>query len=137
MKNKTSIILDTSVMVAALFGSRAKEILNGWERGSIQLCYSQPVLKEYQHIIGKIPPLRKKAQRFFTQMQQSPHTIFIKKPASLRIKIDDPDDKKFIECAVAAKAEAIVSLDAHLLDIGEYDGIPILRPVPFLKRWQS
>ena len=38
----------------------------------------------------------------------------------------DPDDDHVLACALAAKAELIVSGDRHLLDLHEYQGIPIL-----------
>jgi predicted nucleic acid-binding protein len=43
----------------------------------------------------------------------------------------DPDDDKFIHCAVAAGADAIVSGDKDLLSLGSFDGIPILLPGHF------
>lgn len=38
----------------------------------------------------------------------------------------DPDDDAVLACAVAARAEVIVSGDSHLLAIESYEGIPIL-----------
>ena len=38
----------------------------------------------------------------------------------------DPDDDKFIECAVYARALYIVSGDKDLLDIHDYEGIQII-----------
>jgi predicted nucleic acid-binding protein len=38
---------------------------------------------------------------------------------------DDPDDNRVLECAVAGKAEFIVSGDRHLLRIGSYEGVVI------------
>lgn len=132
--NIMKIVLDTSVIVAALFNSKSKNILNAWQDGKLTFCYSQAILNEYQHIIGKIPPLRKKSQIFFAELQQSKHTLYIEKPSNIQIKIDDPADKKFMECAVAASADFIISLDAHLLDIIEYNDIPTVRPVAFLNQ---
>jgi putative PIN family toxin of toxin-antitoxin system len=48
---------------------------------------------------------------------------------------DDPDDDKFVECALVAGAEVIVSGDHHLLDLGEYEGIRILSAAEFLARF--
>ena len=45
---------------------------------------------------------------------------------------DDPDDDKFIECAVVARARWIVSGDQHLLTLNEYQGIRILKVEDFL-----
>lgn len=131
---KMKIVLDTSVIVAALFNSKSKSILTAWSEGKLTLCYSHAILDEYQRIICKIPPLRKKAKGFFSRLQQNQHTLFIEKPSTIRLNIDDPADKKFVECAVAASADFIISLDAHLLDIIEYNDIPTVRPVAFLNQ---
>jgi len=45
----------------------------------------------------------------------------------------DPDDDKFIESALNAKASFVASGDRHLLDIGRYEGIRIVTPAEFLQ----
>ena len=45
---------------------------------------------------------------------------------------DDPDDDKFIECAVASRAGFIVSGDKHLLKLKEYKRIKIMKAADFL-----
>jgi predicted nucleic acid-binding protein len=50
------------------------------------------------------------------------------------VVIADPDDDVVLACAVAARAEAIVSGDKHLIDLTEYEGIPILTPAQLLER---
>jgi len=52
----------------------------------------------------------------------------------LSVVDDDPDDDKFIECAVVAGAEVIVSGDHHLLDLGEAEGVRVLSAAEFLSR---
>lgn len=39
----------------------------------------------------------------------------------------DPDDDKFVECALVAGAKMIVSGDSHLLDLGRYEDIEMLK----------
>jgi predicted nucleic acid-binding protein len=46
---------------------------------------------------------------------------------------DDPDDNKFIECALECKANYIISGDTHLLNLKEYEGIKIIKSSEFLK----
>jgi putative PIN family toxin of toxin-antitoxin system len=46
---------------------------------------------------------------------------------------DDPDDNRVLECAVAGKADFIVSGDRHLLRIGCYEGIAIVTVRQFLE----
>jgi putative PIN family toxin of toxin-antitoxin system len=50
----------------------------------------------------------------------------------LKVVTADPDDDKIVECAVAGKADFIVSGDKHLLDLGKYGEIPIVRAGVFL-----
>ena len=46
-----------------------------------------------------------------------------------RVVPDDPDDDAVIACALAARAELIVSGDKHLLGLGgQYQGIRIVAP---------
>ena len=42
---------------------------------------------------------------------------------------DDPDDDKFIECAVALKADFVVTGDKALLAVEDYMGIKITTPL--------
>ena len=53
----------------------------------------------------------------------------------LKIVADDPDDDKFVECAVAAEARVIVSGDRHLLTLQEYRGIQIVTADECLQRY--
>ena len=46
---------------------------------------------------------------------------------------DDPDDDHILACAVAGEAALIVSGNKHLLRLREYHGIPIVRPMDFLR----
>jgi putative PIN family toxin of toxin-antitoxin system len=46
----------------------------------------------------------------------------------------DPSDDRVLECALAGRAEVIVSGDGHLLSLGEFEKIPILRAQAFLDR---
>ncbi|MEI2779828.1 MAG: putative toxin-antitoxin system toxin component, PIN family [Candidatus Competibacter sp.] len=46
---------------------------------------------------------------------------------------DDPDDDHILACAVAGKADILVSGNKHLLRLKEYEGIPIVRPRDFLR----
>jgi putative PIN family toxin of toxin-antitoxin system len=47
----------------------------------------------------------------------------------------DPDDDKFVECALQASASLIVSGDHHLLELEEYEGVRILSAAEFVARF--
>lgn len=48
---------------------------------------------------------------------------------------EDPDDDKFIACALGANCQIIVSGDQDLLKVAGYDGIDILKPAAFVKKY--
>ncbi len=58
-----------------------------------------------------------------------------------KIKLDliekDPDDNIVLECAKEGKVDFIPSYDNHILDLKEFENIPILKPDDFLKRYDS
>jgi putative PIN family toxin of toxin-antitoxin system len=45
---------------------------------------------------------------------------------------DDPDDDKFITCALAGKSKIIISGDKHLLKVSGFRGIKVIRPRKFV-----
>lgn len=48
--------------------------------------------------------------------------------------LNDPDDDQVLACALAAKAQLIVSGDSDLLSLGEYQGIGIAGPAAALPK---
>jgi len=59
----------------------------------------------------------------------------VKIVGELHVVADDPDDDKFVECALVAGASLIVSGDHHLLELGECEGIRILSAAEFVARF--
>lgn len=45
----------------------------------------------------------------------------------------DPADNHILACALEGNADLLVSGDRHLLSLKEYAGIPIVRPMDFLR----
>jgi predicted nucleic acid-binding protein len=50
---------------------------------------------------------------------------------------EDPDDDKFIACALASGCKVIVSGDKHLLKVSGFGGIRVLRPRAFIDEYLS
>jgi uncharacterized protein len=46
---------------------------------------------------------------------------------------DDPDDNAVLECAAAAGSKYIVSGDRHLLQLGSFRSVPVLKVASFLE----
>ncbi len=127
-----NVVIDTNVFVSGIFwGGIPAEILKEWQQKEIILCLTPNIYAEYSRIAHNL-------------VEKHPHInvdIFLN-----LVKIDgsffadikllepvsrDPDDDKFIACALSANSEIIVSGDKDLLDIGKYKNIEILNPKDF------
>jgi len=60
------------------------------------------------------------------------HTVRVRR--RLAVVRRDPDDDKFLECAVAGRAEYLVTGDRDLRELGSFRGITILTAGEFLER---
>ena len=127
------IVLDTNVFVSGVFFQGSSyQILKAWRDGKVQLVISQEILEEYQRVgetlayqfpgvdLGPIVELL----TLKTELTQAPG---LPEPIC-----DDPDDDKFLACALASNSEVTISGDKHLLKVSGYCGINVLRPRKFL-----
>ena len=58
-------------------------------------------------------------------------------PGTFKVIVADPDDDAVLECAVVGQAQYLVSGDRHLLAVGNYQGIQIVKAAEFLAVIQS
>jgi putative PIN family toxin of toxin-antitoxin system len=124
-------VVDTSTLMAARWkpGSASDRILELCLKGRVQALVSPGVERENRHILAKVNPpeaFQKRLEAFFTSARTIQHGPV------LRVA-EDPDDDKFIECAVAGKADYIISADRHLLDLDGYENIRSCRAGAFLE----
>jgi putative PIN family toxin of toxin-antitoxin system len=128
------VVIDTNIFVSSFFGGNPRKIVDLWRRGKITLCLSKDILDEYVEVLQKIG-LRDggELEELLSLFAKGFNILFTTKTPEIRVVKDDPDDDKFIECAVTLKAELIVTGDKSLEAIGEYMGIKILTPQLFLK----
>jgi putative PIN family toxin of toxin-antitoxin system len=125
------VVIDTNVFVSSFFGGKPKKIINLWKSGEITLCLSAPVIDEYIDVLKRMAGIGN-IDELLLLFKNGYNCIFCQHIPSIKISAD-PDDDKFIETAVALKAEFVVSGDQHLKDIGKYSGIVIIPPKDFLE----
>jgi len=93
------------------------KILELAHKGDVQFFASDKIVKEYKLIIkrevGKLED-KKMLERFITNVN------IIRNTSHLKLISEDREDDKFVNLAVSAKAEYIISSDRHILDLGEY-----------------
>lgn len=127
------IVLDTNVFISGIFFSGPpSQILKAWRHSKIQIVLSKEILKEYQRVGEEL------ATKYPT-VNVAPIielvTIYgdIVETKSIKVSIcEDPDDNKFLECAIASNCKLIVSGDKHLLKLSGFQGIDVIKPRDFV-----
>jgi len=127
------VVLDTNVFVSSFFGGNPRKIVDLWKSGEIRLCTSKAIIDEYIEVLRRLGlQNQRELDELLNFFARGFHVLFAAKPPQLLIVEEDPDDNKFIECAVALKADFIISGDKALTVIEEYMGIKIVNPKSFL-----
>ena len=128
------VILDTNVLVSALlFGGKPGELVTLWQSSAIRPLASKEIMDEYLRVLTYPKfKLTEEDVNFLLYNEILPHFEIIDVQPGPRIIKKDPEDDKFIRCAVAGKAKQIISGDRHLLALKTYQKIKILTPSDFL-----
>lgn len=133
-----TIVLDTNVFISALLSDgNPRQVFESVIEGKTKLAVSDEILVEITEVLN-----RKK----FGFPKDFIHTVIreiesiadsFEPSVSISIITKDPDDNKFIECAVEANADFIVSGDKDLLNLKSYQHIPVISPYEFLRMSQT
>jgi putative PIN family toxin of toxin-antitoxin system len=129
-------ILDTNVLISGIFFSGLpSEILSAWREEKIELIVSPEILEEYRRVgeemEAKFPSVEVAP---FLELVAIEATMVKAKPLSEEV-CTDPDDDKFLACALSSKAKVICSGDKALLKTSGYCGIEVLTPRNFADRF--
>lgn len=126
------VTADTNIDVSALhFGGLPLVLLDHARAGAFRLAASIPLLAEiYEILQRKFAWPEVEITAALSQLDAC--TIHVHPTETLHVVQDDPDDDRILECAVAAQAGFIVSGDRHLLRLGRYRGIHILKAADFM-----
>ena len=131
------VVIDTNVFVSSFFGGNPKRIIDLWKNEEIVLCLSKDILDEYIDVLQRVGLQdENEIEELLSLFAKGFNILFTTKTPKIKAVKGDPDDDKFIECAVALKVEVIITGDKTLKAMNEYMGIKILTPRQFLKIYQ-
>ncbi|MDI6716966.1 MAG: putative toxin-antitoxin system toxin component, PIN family [Actinomycetota bacterium] len=136
MPNKPRVVLDTNVLLSAvLFGKVPGEILKLWQSQAFDISISPETLAEF---VGKLRYKFGFPSKLTNELQALISMRSIHVMPEYKTKVcHDPEDNKFIDVALAANADYLVTGDEDLLVLGNYQGIKILNPKEFLEILKS
>lgn len=140
-KQRIRAVLDTNLFVSGLFAlhgtiARLQQL---WVSGSFELVVSEEILQEIEETIRK-PSIQKE---LFLKPEEIGEIVSLIREKAFVVTKDlyktdkitaDPDDNKFLACALESKANYIVSGDNHLLSLKHFQGIQIVDAVTFIKK---
>ncbi len=127
------VVVDTNVFVSSFFGGNPRKIIDLWRSGDITLCLSKPIIDEYMEVLKRLGLQdEQELGELLDLFANGFHSVFTAKTPTLHIVEEDPEDNKFIECAVALKAKFIISGDKAVVAVQDYMGIRIVTPQDFL-----
>jgi len=127
------VVIDTNVFVSSFFGGNPKKIIDLWKEEKITLCLSGEILEEYVDVLNTLGlENEEELKELLSLFAKGFNIVFTSFTPELKIVKDDPEDDKFIECAVACGAQAIITGDKTLEKIQKYKEIKILNPRKFL-----
>jgi hypothetical protein len=96
------------------------------------------VLDEYIDVLRRIGMKdEQELEELLSLFSKGFNLLFTIKTPQIKIVKSDPSDDKFIECAVALKADIIITGDRKVLDIKEYMGVRIFTPQHFLENYRN
>ena len=130
------IILDTNVFISGIFFSGPpSQILKAWGNQRFQIALSRQILDEYQRVAENLSSKFPTVDIVPILELVTIHAQFVDTQGFDFNVCEDPDDDKFIECAVAGKCTTIISGDKHLLSLSGYQGITILNSRNFVEKY--
>ena len=125
-------VFDTNIYVSAFAipGGRAEAALLKAVEGEVRLVISKPIIHELLDVL---------ARKFGRDAEELARVaVFLAELAEVvqpRRKIEmlsDDTDNRILECAIAGRAEVIVTGDRAMLKLGEYQGVRIMTLRGFL-----
>jgi putative PIN family toxin of toxin-antitoxin system len=128
------IVLDTNVFIPGIFFSGPpSQILRAWKNKRLQIILSQDILIEYQRVAESLTLKYPSIDILPIIELVTVHGQFVDTKNVDITVCEDPDDNKFIECAIASDTKIIVSGDKHLLKIKGFKGIKVHKPREFVE----
>ena len=125
------LVLDTNVLISAYgFGGKPADLMRAILDGDYELVTSPALLTELADKLYDV--LGYDDEHVRDAIAQLARISVIARPEPTLHLLADEADNRVLECALAGDADAIVSGDHHLLDLGAYEGVTIVRVAALL-----
>ncbi|MBI4654448.1 MAG: putative toxin-antitoxin system toxin component, PIN family [Nitrospirae bacterium] len=130
------VVLDTNVLISALlFRGETARLVELWKKGRIIPVISRETFEEFRDVLA-YPKFRLNEGEIKTIIEEEVLPFFeaIEIEKNISGICRDPNDDKFITCAISAPADYIVSGDKDLCDLGSHKSVRIIKVSDFLNK---
>ena len=127
-KTQLRVVLDTNILVSALiFGGNTARVAELWKAGRILPVISKETFSELKAVL-KYPKFKLTDSEIQMLVEDEILPFFEVAEISDYVSgiCSDPDDDKFISCALLASADYVVTGDRHLIDVGTHKTVKII-----------
>ena len=132
------VVVDTNVFISSFFGGNPRKVIALWTSGEITLCLSKPIVDEYVEVLRRLELQdEKELEELLSLFAHGFHLLYTAKTPELHVVEEDPDDDKFIECAVALKTKFVITGDSAIRKIQDYMNIQIVSPREFISSFRK
>lgn len=136
-------VIDINLFVSGVISKKGNpaRLLQLWYDRAFLVVISDQMVEELGRVL-RYSHIRNKYNLKDEEIEQAVGTvkkfaIVLSDVIELDVVKDDPDDNKVLACALAVKADYIVSGDSHLLALGVFEDIPIVTAKDFLDNIES
>lgn len=129
------IVLDTNCLVQMIsVHSPYRPAWQAFRDGRYTLCVSNEILSEYSEVLERVANAAV-AHNVVNAIIRSPYTRKLDPHFRFGLIEQDPDDNKFVDCAIVAGADYIVSEDAHfrVLETIPFPTVCVVRLEEFIR----
>lgn len=132
------VTIDTNVLVSGtVFRGLPGKIIDAAIDRRFTLALSPAILSEYEDVLVRSKfGFNAEAVEVVVRDMEA-HAVIVYPTKRHSIVADDPDDNVIIDCAVEANADYIVSGDAHLTELAQVEGIPVVTPAQFVDLFEQ
>ncbi|MEY4927756.1 MAG: hypothetical protein RI894_2192 [Bacteroidota bacterium] len=118
------VVIDTNILWVSISSKSSTHwVVQHLLAGTFTLCVTSEILQEYEEIIGQ--QLGQKVATTFMELLENLNNVEeITRYYSWLLIHQDPDDNKFVDCAIAANAQYLATNDKHF---------NVVKAIPFPK----
>jgi len=134
----SKLVVDTNVLLSSFISAGPPRLILNHIRDRLDLlCLSSSILEEYLAVLQRAGISEHLQASLFSLLHDPDHVLLVVPSRRVQVVRDDPSDNMFLECAIEARADFLISGDRHLRSLRSFQGIEIIPPREYVSRLKA